>query len=120
MDQAHVVTKFASWWLYLWGIVALGLIASLFLIPFRWWVVITVFSFGTMEGIGLFAGDFRLPPLTLVIQAYLSPWISLPAMWALAAGAGAKWFGWSHPLGVSLLAGLVCWINVHFDETYGV
>jgi hypothetical protein len=112
--------QFKTWWVYLWGGVALSLLAALFLIPFYWWFLAAFVGFGTMEGIGIWVSgpNGPYPPLTDVIRAYVPIWVSVPLIWAICAGAGASWWHWHHPLGISLLAGLAGWFTVHFTDAY--
>lgn len=111
---------FKTWWVYLWGVVAVALLVALWFIPYEWWLVATTVCFGTMEGYGVFVSgpNGPYPPLTDVIRAYVPIWLSVPVIWAISAGAGATWFHWAHPLGVSLLAALTGWFTVHFVDAY--
>lgn len=108
---------FSTWWLALWAITASALLTSLFFLPFRWWLLATVLLFGTMEGVGLHTGA-PYPPLTDVIRRYLPAWAAFPTIYALLVWAGARWFHWSHPLDVGVLAGLGGWLTIHFYEAY--
>lgn len=111
---------FKTWWVYLWLVVSVALLSILWFVPFYGWALAAFVCFGTMEGYGLFASgpDGPYPPLTDVIRCYCPIWASVPAMWALCAGAGASWLHWNHPLSVSILAGLAGWLTVHFTDAY--
>ena len=108
---------YALWWLILWGVIMVGLLTWLFFIPFTIWSILATVFFGSMETVGVLTQS-PYPPLTQVIHAYLPDWVAFPAISALAAGAGAKWMGWSYPWGIAVLAGVVGWLWIHFIGTY--
>jgi len=108
---------FNPWWVRGWGIVAVGLIVSVAFVPFKWWALATLVGFGTMEGIGVFVGG-AYPPLTLVIRNFVPRSVAFAAIFAIAGGAGAKWFHAPHPVRVAALVGLIGWFTAHFDVQY--
>jgi len=108
----------ASWWIWLWGVVAIALIVLIFLIPFKWWALAALIGFGTMEGIGLVNPDDAYPPLTQVIRRYVPRWVAFTLIFGIWGGAGATWFHAPHPLRAGLLVGLLGWFNAHFDVTF--
>lgn len=109
---------FNTAWVLLWGVIALGDIAAIFLIPFRWWFLLAFITFGTCESIGLFSGNPTLPPLTDVIRRYLSYWMAM----ALIAGFwGAGYYEWNHRMRLiptMLMFGLLGWFIAHFTDRY--
>lgn len=110
-----------GWWLWLWGVVAVGLLVSLIFVPFRWWAVAALAGFGTMESVGLFSSHHAsgyYPPLTDVIHEYVRYWATFPAIWAIWGWAFYYWQVWRHPILVGVMVGLLGWLNAHFDETY--
>jgi hypothetical protein len=107
----------AQWWLWLWGIVAITLLALVFVIPFRWWAVAAGVGFGTLEGIGVVRDD-RYPPLTHVIHKYVPRWAAFTAIYGFMGGAGAVWFGVRKPWRLALFAALLGWLTTHFDVTF--
>ena len=110
-------TPFKRWWLWLWGVVAVVLIALVFLLPFEVWALLALIGFGTMEGIGLFVGG-EYPPLTQVIRRYSPRWVAFSLIFGITGGAGATWLEASHPLRIAALVGLLGWFIAHFDVTY--
>lgn len=111
------MTVFKTWWLVLWAVTAAILLTTLFLLPFKLWSLLTFVVFGTMEGVGVFVSG-PYPPLTDVIRRFVPGWVTFAAIYALLAWAGARWFGWSHALGVGILFGLCGWLTFHFDSKY--
>lgn len=109
-------------WLYLWGFVAIVLLALIFLIPFEWWAVCAIVGFGTLEGYGLFGGNPRLPPLTDVISEFVPYWATLAVIGVFMGAASAVWHVWKdsghHPLRIGLWLGLLLWFIAHFTERY--
>ena len=110
------------WWLWLWGVVALVDIALAFLpqLPFRWWVVLVVCTFGPMEAIGIFDNQAgKYPPLTDVIRSFVPAILAFPIMFALAAAAGGAWgAAWNRPWTVALWAALTGFLTIHFVQRY--
>ena len=117
-DIMTLPDHWARWWLWMWGVVAVGLIVAVFFVPFLWWAVAAAVGFGTMEGIGLLRPHDPYPPLTHVIHRFVPRWIAFTAIWALTGGAGAKWFHFAHPVRAAAIVGLLGWLNTHFDTTF--
>lgn len=108
----------APWWLWLWGIVAVGLIASIFLMPFKWWAVAAVAGFGSMEAIGLLRPHDPYPPLTHVIRRFLPRWVAFTLIYGFTGAAGGFWLGFARPEHLGLLFALLGWFTSHFDVTF--
>ena len=113
-----VHAPWATWWLWLWGVVAVGLIALVFFIAFKWWAVAALAGFGTMEAIGLVRADDPYPPLTEVVRGYVPRWVAFTLIYGCWAGAGATWLKFAHPLRIALLVALLGWFTAHFDVTF--
>jgi hypothetical protein len=107
----------ARWWLWLWGVVAVGLLVLVFLIPFRWWAVAAGVGFGVLEGVGLRADD-PYPPLTHVIHRYVPRSLAFTAIYGFMGGAAGVWFKIPRPWRVALFAALLGWLTTHFDVTF--
>jgi hypothetical protein len=116
--DATVQVRWARWWIWLWGIVAVGLLISLRFFAFKWWAVAAGVGFGTMEGIGLVHDNDPYPPLTHVIRNYVPRWIAFSAIYAITGGAAAKWFHLRHAAGIAAVVGLLGWFNAHFDVVF--
>lgn len=110
--------RWARWWLYLWGVVAIGLLVALFFVPFRWWVIAAALGFGIMEGIGLARHGDPYPPLTYVIRAYVPRWVAFATIYAITGAGGAVWLGVRRPWRVAAVVALLGWLTSHFDVTY--
>jgi hypothetical protein len=106
------------WWLYLWGVVALGLIALVFFLPFKWWALLAAAGFGTMESIGLHDSHDPYPPLTHVIRKYVPRWAAFTAIYGFAGAAGAVWFKVGKPWRLGAMLALLGWLTTHFDVTF--
>lgn len=117
VDIANKIGPFMTWWLYLWGFVAIGLIAIIFFVPFWIWAIAAIVGFGTMEGFGL-ATKGPYPPLTYVIRAFVPYWFSIPVIWMFTAAAGATWMRIHHVLSIAAIAALLGWFNTHFLKSY--
>ncbi len=117
VGEGPIRAKYQTWWVWLWGVVALGLIALLFYLPFVWWALAALVMFGTMEGIGLAVGG-RYPPLTDVIASYVPRWVAFTLIFALVGAAGATWYHVTHPVRIAALVGLLGWFTAHFDVTF--
>jgi hypothetical protein len=109
--------SFHRWWVWLWGAVAVALIVLVPFIPFKWWALLALIGFGTMEGIGLYVGG-RYPPLTGVIRRYVPRWVAFSLIYGITGGAGATWFRAPHPLRLAALVGLLGWFTAHFDVAF--
>lgn len=111
-------TRWARWWIYLWALVAAGLIVMIFLLPFKWWAFATVLGFGTMETIGLMRRDDAYPPLTHVIRNYVPRWAAFTAIYGYTGAAGGVWFGFPRPERLGALFALLGWFTTHFDVAF--
>lgn len=109
---------FATWWVCLWGLIAVGDIIAIFLIPFRWWFLLAFITFGTCEGIGLFAKDPSLPPLTDVIRRYVPMWCAFMLIFAFWGGGFYTWDHRIHLVPTILMFGLLGWFTAHFVKRY--
>lgn len=115
--QRLTLVPYKTWWVWLWGAVALALIALLFILPFVWWALAALVLFGVMEGIGL-AVDGAYPPLTQVIARYIPRWLAFTLIFAIVGAAGANWYHVNHPIRIAALVGLLGWFIAHFDVTF--
>ena len=106
------------WWIVLWIVVAVGLIALAFFVPFKQWALATTVGFGLMEAIGLLKKDDAYPPLTHVIREYLKRWMAFPLIYGFTGAAGSVWLKFPHPVRIGALFALLGWFTSHFDETY--
>jgi hypothetical protein len=113
-----MAVPWARWWLWLWGVVAVGLIALAFLVPFKRWALAVVIGFGTMEAIGLIRRNDAYPPLTHVIRRYVPRWFAFTAIYGFVGAAGGVWLGFPHPVRLGLLFALLGWLTTHFDVTF--
>jgi len=86
-------TGWALWWLWLWAVVTVALLALIPFLRFSQWAVAVVAWFGTMEGIGMLQRDDAYPPLTHIICRYVPRWIAFTLIDAFTGGAGGHWFG---------------------------
>jgi hypothetical protein len=108
-----------TWWVWLWGLVAISLIVSVwFRTPVMIWSVLTVALFGGMEGYGLTHARQGFPPLTQVIREYIPRWLAFSLIFGCAGMAGATWYRVHDRLGLAVLVGLVGWFTAHFDTTF--
>jgi hypothetical protein len=109
----------ATWWIWLWGVVAGGLIVSVcFRAPFMWWSLAALVGFGVMEGYGLSNADDPYPPLTEVIREYIPRWAAFALIYAAVGLAGGTWFRFPHRWELGALVGLLGWFTAHFDVTF--
>jgi hypothetical protein len=111
----------ATWWLWLWGVLAVGLIVAAFFIPFRWWLLPFAVGFGIPETIGnVWPHDGRYPPLTDVIRTFVPRTFCLAALGALLGAAASSWglFPRTPLWGVALFFGVVGWLTNHFIQRY--
>jgi hypothetical protein len=108
----------ARWWIWLWGIVAVGLIVSLRFLPFLHWAVAAGIGFGLMEGLGLLRPHDPYPPLTQVIHKYVPRWVAFSAIYGITGGAAGLWFHFSHPIRLGAVVALLGWFTAHFDVTF--
>jgi hypothetical protein len=108
----------AHWWLWLWGAVAIALIALTFFIPFKWWAAAAAAGFGTMEAIGLRRPNDPYPPLTHVIRRYVPRWAAYAAIYGFTGAAGSVWLTISKPQRLGPLFALLGWFTTHFDVTF--
>jgi hypothetical protein len=110
--------RWAPWWLWLWGLVALSLIALMFFLPFKWWALAGLIGMGGMEGLGLAHPNDAYPPLTQVVREYVPRWIAFTAIYGLVGAGGSVWLRLSHPEKLGLLFALLGWFTTHFDVTF--
>jgi hypothetical protein len=108
----------ATWWAWLWGVMAVALIVLAFFVPFWLWALCVFFGFGTMEGIGVAGVSSALPPLTDVIHDYVPAWVAIPAIWGLMVGGICSWLHSPHPVALPLFAAGLGWFNTHFIGKY--
>src|SRR5438128_2516686 len=118
MEGGGMSQRWARWWLWLWGTVAIGLLVAAFLVPFKWWAVAAAAGFGAMEGYGLAHPNDAYPPLTQVIRRYVPRWVAFSAIYGFTGAAGATWLKLPHPARLGLLFALLGWFTAHFDVTF--
>lgn len=111
-------TRWASWYVRMWVLIFIGLIAAVFFIPFYWWMGAVVIAFGVPEFIGTVHQDDAYPPLTHVIVRYVNREYSFPFFYGFTTTAGAYWLHVTQPWRFGLLFGLIGWLNAHFDSRY--
>lgn len=110
---------FKRWWCWLWGVVAVGLIVSVwFRTPFMVWTLAVVCTFGVMETIGVFCLDEGYPPLTQVIVEYVPRWLAFSLIYACTGLAGGTWFHFRERVELALLTSLLGWFTTHFDTAF--
>jgi hypothetical protein len=117
-ERLQQLVPWALWFVALWGAVAVGLIVSLFFLPFRTWSWIAGVAFGSMEGIGLRGSHDPLPPLTQLIRRYVPRYLAFPAIYGLVGAAGAYWFRLPRPQWIGALFAVLGWLSDHFTTTY--
>jgi hypothetical protein len=110
--------KWARWWLWLWGAVATGLLAAVFLIEFKWWAICAAIGFGVMEGVGLLRPHDPYPPLTQVIHKFVPRWVAFTAIYGFVGAAGGVWFKFPRPYRLAAIFALLGWLTTHFDTTF--
>lgn len=108
----------SRWWVRAWGVMALALIALIFVVRWYFWVPLAALGFGGMEAIGLRRNADALPPLTQVIRRYLPRWAAFTGLFAAFAAGASWWLGYNHPIRAGLLGGLLGWLVAHFDDTF--
>lgn len=108
----------ARWWLWLWGGVALALIALIFVLSFKWWSMAALAGFGSMEAMGLVSRNDEYPPLTHVIRRFVPRWVAFTAIYGVTGAAGAVWLELSDPARLGLLFALLGWFTTHFDVAF--
>lgn len=113
-----MAVRWARWWIWMWGVVAVGLIVLAFLIPFKWWALAALVGFGSMEAIGLAHPNDAYPPLTHVIRRYVPRWLAFTAIYGVTGAAGGVWLDFAAPTRLGLLFALVGWLTTHFDVTF--
>lgn len=107
-----------KWWLGMWAIVTVTLLASAFFLSFQQWALATVVGFGIPEGISLLKRDDSLPPLTHTIRHFLPGWLAFIFIYSMLGTIGATWLGFARPLHLGALFGLLGWLTEHFSATY--
>ncbi len=107
--------RFASWWVLMWVISACSLLALAFVLPFKWWTLAAIIGFGIPEAIGLRRRSDPYPPLTDVIKRYIPRWAIYLLVYGFWGGIVSYWLGFTHPARFAVLAGLLGWLNEHFD-----
>ena len=106
-------------WLWLWGLVALTLLAGIFLVSFFRWSIAAGVGFGTLETIGLLHPNDAYPPLTHAIRRYVPRDLAFLAIYGFTGAAGAVWLRLpEHPAKWAALLGLLGWFTTHFDVTF--
>jgi len=108
-----------TWWVWLWGAVAVVLLVSVwFRTPVMIWSIVTAVVFGAMEGYGLSHAEDGFPPLTQVIREYVPRWLAFSLIYACAGMAAGTWFRVHDRAGLAVLVGLVGWFTAHFDTAF--
>lgn len=107
-----------KWWIVLWAVIFVGLVVSVFLLPFREWAIAATVLFGIPELIGLLRKLDPYPPLTHVTRYYLPRWVTFTLIYALVGAVGAFWLGFAHPWKIGGVFALLGWLTSHFDITY--
>lgn len=117
-DLKREVAEWSGWWVFMWIVLSIGLLAAApFLGFWHWWTAV-FFGFGVPETVGTIKQDDAYPPLTHVIVRYVPSEIALPLLFGFAGGIGAFWFGFNHPGRLGLLVGFIGWLNAHFLLRY--
>ena len=112
-------TRWARWWILLWGVVAVGLLLALaFRAPFWAWLPAAVVGFGVMEGFGLSRAGDPYPPLTQVTREYSPRWLTFTLIYGAVGLGGGTWLHVHHRWWLALLTALGGWLTAHFDVTY--
>jgi hypothetical protein len=115
----HRVEPWKTWWVWLWGVVAVVLIVSVwFRTPFMIWSIATALVFGGMEAYALTHEEQGFPPLTQVIREYVPRWLAFTLVYGCAGMAAATWFRVGDRVGLAVLVGLVGWFTAHFDTAF--
>lgn len=102
----------------MWGIVAVGLIALIFFVSFRWWAIAAFVGFGVMEGLGLVRPHDQYPPLTHVIRRYVPRWVAFTAIYGLTGVAAGVWLRYPRPERLGAILALLGWFTTHFDVAF--
>lgn len=106
------------WWVTMWAVIFVGLMVSVFLLPFRDWAIAATFLFGVPELVGLYRKLDPYPPLTHVTRYYLPRWVTFTAIYGLVGACGAFWLGFQAPWRIGGIFALLGWLSSHFDITY--
>lgn len=102
----------------MWAVLAVGLLASAFLVSFwQFWTLVLI-GFGVPEFIGARVQDDRYPPLTHVIVKYVHPELGLPLLYFMAGSIGTYWFGAPKPWRLGALVAFIGWLDIHFSPRY--
>jgi hypothetical protein len=113
-----LATRWARWWLWLWGAVSVTLLVLAFFLPFGWWAFAAAVGFGSLEAFGLWRADDAYPPLTHVVRRYVPRWAAFTAIYAYAGAAGGTWLRLAHPEKLALLFAILGYLTTHFDVTF--
>lgn len=113
-----MAARWARWWIWLWGVVAVTLLVLAFFLPFKWWALAAAVGFGALEAFGLLRANDAYPPLTQVIRKYVPRWAAFTAIYAYTGAAGGAWLDLPHPEKLALLFGLLGFLTTHFDVTF--
>jgi len=81
-------------------------------------VAAAVVGFLVPELISLIKRDDSLPPLTHTIRHFLPDWLAFPLIYFSLGAVGANWLGFSQPVRIGALMGLLGWLTDHFTVTY--
>jgi hypothetical protein len=109
--------EWARWWLVLWAVNTVVLIALAFFVPVRVWATAVLVGFGVPEAIGLRRAD-RYPPLTYVLRAFLPRWFVHTAIFGLWGTVAAYWFAFPRPIAMGAMFALLGWLQDHFDDVF--
>lgn len=109
--------KWNRYWVWMWGVIAVTLLALLPLVTFWPWTIATAVGFGLPEWWGLRKNDDAYPPLTHVIRHYSPRPITFILIGMLLGGVGVYWAVFTTPLRAAMYLGLAFWLIEHFEVT---
>jgi signal transduction histidine kinase len=105
-------------WLAMWGVTSLTLLVSAFFVSFWIWLPAAIIGFLVPEIVSIVKQNDSLPPLTHTIRHFLPNWAAFPLIYFVLGSIGAHWLGYTEPLRVGALVGLLGWLTDHFVATY--
>lgn len=118
--RTDVPRNWNRWWLAMWGVVSIGLLAAALAgLPFwPWWLLAAAIGFGVPELVSVLKEDDSLPPLTHTIRHFVPNWVAFPLIYFLLGTIGARWLEFPRPFHLGALFGLLGWLTDHFAVTY--
>lgn len=119
MTLRQEIARWSRWWIGLWVVNVIILLAAIPFLTFGHWVTLALVLFGVPEFIGTLKQDDAFPPLTHVIVRYVDREIAFLLIFFFYGSTAAYWFGFPNKaLGLGAFAGLLGWLNAHFDRRY--